>query len=111
MLLRMARVQKPTLELAKAVHDAREDRGLSQEDLALEIRQKTGRKLTAGAISQIERGRIRPELSTMDALADAGFSSHHDHHDGGRNVSFESRRFPQPHEIMERGMRDFRRNR
>ena len=39
---------------------------------------------------------------SMDALADRGFSSHHDR----RSVGFESRRPPLPHEVLARGLAD-----
>jgi hypothetical protein len=39
---------------------------------------------------------------TMDALADAGFRSHHDHHDNRRDIGFDSRRPLMPHKILAR---------
>lgn len=68
----MQALPKPELRpLAEAVKQLRGAAKLSQEELAYEVRTKTGRRLTAGAISQIEQGRIRPERDTMEALATA----------------------------------------
>lgn len=65
----MPELPKPELQpMARQVKALRGKR--SQDDLAYEIRERTGRKLTAGAISQIETGKIRPEIETMEAVAE-----------------------------------------
>lgn len=66
MLPRMARLQKPELSLAQRVRKLRGKQ--TQEDLAFAVREKTGRKITPGTISQIENERIRPEADTMAAV-------------------------------------------
>lgn len=63
----MAPLPKRQLTLGERIRVLRHER--TQEDLAIEVRQLTSRKLTAGAISQIETGRIRPEPATMRAIA------------------------------------------
>ena len=56
--------------LARLARELRQERGLSQEDLAFRMRDQ-GAGATSGAVGQIERGVIRPKRETIEALAAA----------------------------------------
>jgi transcriptional regulator with XRE-family HTH domain len=63
--VRSARGPRPDLELGARVRSLREARQLS----GIELARLSG--VTPGAISQIERGRVQPSLTTLRAIADA----------------------------------------
>ncbi len=69
----MSELPKPR-PLAAVIKELRLDQ--SQEEFAATVRARTGKKITGGAISQIERGKIAAKLDTIEAIADAGGVSH-----------------------------------
>jgi transcriptional regulator with XRE-family HTH domain len=61
----MARSNSPQPALGKAIRQLRDERGISQEDLAHDS------DVTTGTLSVIERGRSNPTWSTVRSIARA----------------------------------------
>ena len=59
--------QSASLTLGTLLRQYREQRGLSQEDLA----ERGGGRLSTTTVSNVERGRTRPYRHTLEALAAA----------------------------------------
>lgn len=61
----MSPLEGPSRALAAAIRQLREDRGITQEDLA------HGAGITTGTLSKIERGLANPSWTTVERIAGA----------------------------------------
>ncbi len=61
----MSPLEGPSQALATAIRQLREDRGITQEDLAHEA------GITTGTLSKIERGLANPSWTTVERIAGA----------------------------------------